>query len=81
MKKHELKFFGEKLKLYGPHMYAGKNVKVLYRSPGWEAEYEDRYVLEYSDIRDTPEGALRILERAIRNIHKTTSKLISKGEK
>lgn len=76
--KKPLTFFGKKLKADGT-MFIGKNVRV--RSTGyglWAAEYEnvnaDTEV--YVEGRNTPEGALLVLENRLRRMRTALNKLI-----
>lgn len=82
-KKKPLTFFGKKLKLDKTgRLYTGKSVKVSYniRGPlnetGWEAQYDSRDMLEYTDSYNTPEGAVRVLENRLRRMRTTLNKLI-----
>jgi hypothetical protein len=43
---------------------------------GWVATYDSQRVLEYTDPRATPEGALRVLENRLRRMRTALNKLI-----
>lgn len=79
--KKPLTFFGKKLKPKGSREFVGKNVSVGHQNyqsagVGWVATYDSHRVLEYTDPRATPEGALRVLENRLRRMRTALNKLI-----